>query len=91
MRQGPLTVIWVGDPAHTPPRVGYAISRKVGTAVARNRLRRRLQALVLAIDVPAGAYLISVSPAGAHLSFGELQFHLTQAFSQIRARSPRPG
>lgn len=90
MRHGPLTVVWVGDPSQTPPRVGYAISRKVGTAVVRNQLRRRLQALVPAIDVPAGVYLISVSPAGAHLSFGELQSHLIQAFSQIRARSSLP-
>ena len=29
-----------------PPRVGFTVSKKVGTAVERNRVRRRLRAIV---------------------------------------------
>lgn len=29
-----------------PPRMGFTVSKKVGTAVERNRVRRRLRALV---------------------------------------------
>ncbi len=35
----------VGAP-HEPPRVAYAVSRAVGSAVTRNRVRRRLRAAV---------------------------------------------
>src|SRR5216683_8128406 len=46
VRRGPLTVSFKdGSPAE-PPRVAYAIGRKVGSAVERNRLRRRLRAIV---------------------------------------------
>jgi ribonuclease P protein component len=40
-----VSVAEVGVPGE-PPRVAYAISRAVGSAVARNRIRRRLRAAV---------------------------------------------
>ncbi len=43
---GAIWVRWapsIGD-ENTPPEVGYAIGRQSGTAVARNRLRRRMRA-----------------------------------------------
>ncbi len=33
-----------------PPRVGFTVSRKVGTATERNRVRRRLRELVRLLD-----------------------------------------
>src|SRR5262249_55233724 len=46
IKRGPVTVWFVeGDP-YLPPRMAYAIGRTVGTAVERNRLRRRLRAIV---------------------------------------------
>ena len=45
-RGGPLTVSWVGGSPVEPPRVAYTIGRRVGSAVVRNRVRRRLRALV---------------------------------------------
>lgn len=46
----PAFILQVGppDPCHTPQgiRVGYVASRKIGTAVARNKAKRRLREVV---------------------------------------------
>jgi ribonuclease P protein component len=80
-----------------PPRVAYAIGRKVGGAVERNRLRRRLRGIVwqLAPLLRPGAYLIGVAPEGTHLSVGELRSTVTQALEKVGGmeshKDPRPG
>jgi len=60
-------------------RVGYAIPRAAGPAVVRNRLRRRLRAVVRELLFEPGDYLISVAPAAAELSFDQLRGHVQQA------------
>ncbi len=58
------------------PRVGYAISRAVGTAVARNRLRRRLRqaAGVVAPRLdPNRAYLIAAAKGAIDLTYREIE------------------
>ncbi len=87
-RQGPLTVSWVsGNPAE-PPRVAYAIGRKVGSAVVRNQLRRRLRMLTreAAPLLRPGAYLISVGPEGALLSYERLRTLLMKVLKDIEGR-----
>ena len=37
---------YLNDPAVTPVRVGFAVGRSYGRAVERNRLRRRLRAIL---------------------------------------------
>jgi len=56
------------------PHVGYALSRKVGSAVRRNRLRRQLRELVKTHtkDLRPGWYVMSASPKATHMSFSEL-------------------
>lgn len=57
-RRGPLFLMEVlrrGDDG--PPRVGYTVTKKVGNAVVRNRVRRRLREAVrlhAAGDMTAG-------------------------------------
>ena len=70
-----MTVTFVETSPSDPPQVAYAIGSKVGGAVVRNRLRRRLRAIAqeAAPQLPSGAYLITAAPAAAHLSFGELR------------------
>ncbi len=85
VRRGPLTVSFSdGSPAE-PPRVAYAIGRKVGSAIERNRLRRRLRAIVreLAPQIRPGAYLIRVAPEAARLSHTELVTNVTEAIQAV--------
>lgn len=56
-------------------RVAYSVSRKVGSAVVRNRCRRRLRAIAAEAsdDLDAGAYLLVVGPEVASMTYGELK------------------
>ncbi|MHB1930151.1 MAG: ribonuclease P protein component [Acidimicrobiales bacterium] len=88
-RSGPLTVAHVpGDPTE-PPRVAFAVGRKVGGAVARNRVRRRLCALVRDPDLPlpAGAYLIGAAPAARDATFAQLRRDLGAAVARSTGSS----
>ena len=78
-RSGPVTVTALRDPAAGGARVAYAVSRAVGGAVDRNRLRRRLRAIVRDTELAPGAYLVAVSPAAAQLPFDELAAHVEKA------------
>lgn len=62
-----VSLTWVPRPAEEPPQVAYAIGRVIGSAVVRNRLRRRLRWALgqLGDDLPPGAYLIGVRPGAA--------------------------
>jgi len=88
-RSGPLTVTWLPSPAEGPPRLAFAIGRPVGTAVVRNRLRRRLRALFheLAPDLRPGTYLVSAGPAAATLDHGDLRRTLWTAVADLADRS----
>lgn len=84
-RSGPLWVAWSApvDPS-APPRVAYAIGRRVGGAVVRNRLRRRLRMIVAEAAPPPGDYLIGVAPAGADLASSQLRVHVAEALQVLR-------
>lgn len=65
----------VAGPDPTPPRVAYAVGKRVGGAVVRNRVRRRLRAAVARHRSelqPGAAYLVAAGPAAATASFAEL-------------------
>jgi len=60
-------------------RVAYAIPRATGPAVVRNRLRRRLRAVVRELPLEPGDYLISASPGAADLPYAQLRGHVREA------------
>jgi ribonuclease P protein component len=80
-RSGPVAVTALaGDTAPgAAPRLAFAIGKGVGPAVVRNRLRRQVRAHVRGLDLPAGAYLVNLSPAAARLTGPELRSHVEQA------------
>jgi ribonuclease P protein component len=80
---GPIKVSYVpaGSGAPSVTRVAYAVSRRTGNAVARNRLRRRLRAAMAGSPEPLtpGAYLVTPAPAAAGLAYEELARSVTGA------------
>jgi len=80
-RSGPVTVTALLDAQRNQAgaRVAFAVGRRVGPAVVRNRVRRRLRAAARELDLPPGAYLVAAAPETVELSYPELQRHLTVA------------
>jgi ribonuclease P protein component len=68
--------------------VAFAIGRKIGGAVVRNRLRRRLRAISgeLSQELASGAYLFIVSREAVSLSYGELKADVKAALVKINER-----
>ena len=85
-RSGPVGVVWLGDDA-VPPRLAFALPRRLGTAVFRNRLRRRARAAFVAVAPPSGTYLVTVQPPAAEVPFSQLTGHVDSALSAARAGS----
>lgn len=74
-RRGPVSLAFVPGDQPIPPRLAYAVGRRVGPAVVRNRVRRRLRASVdrhRSRLETGGAYLFGVTPAAARACFAEL-------------------
>jgi len=85
-RSGELWCAALPDDAVQPPRLAFAIGKVVGSAVVRNRVRRRLRAIATAnADVLApGSYLIGVRPGVTQCTFEEL----TEMFRSLFDRQP---
>ncbi len=70
-----------------PARFGYTVSKKVGGAVVRNRVRRRLRALTAALSpeqVQAGFDYVLIARSGAVArSFADLKADLDQALLRV--------
>lgn len=92
VRRGPLSVVFLDDGPDGPPRVAYAITKRVGSAVVRNRLRRRLRAIVADLvrshpgAVPPGALLLSAGPEAARRNPDELRNDVVRLLDALDTR-----
>ncbi len=81
-----VTHLWIpgGD---EPARVGFAVSRAVGNAVVRNRVKRRLRHLVrehLASLPESAVLVVRALPAAAAAPSKELGIDLTRCLERQR-------
>jgi len=69
--------------------VAWAVPRRVGTAVVRNRTRRRLRSILLDAHrtqpLPPGSYVFHVAPGAASLSFASLSAAMSELLAALRA------
>jgi ribonuclease P protein component len=72
-------------------RLAFAITRRVGSAVVRNRLRRRLRALfaALAPGLPSGAILVSAGPGAVARHPDELRHDVVSLLDALDHRLQR--
>ena len=85
-----------GDPnGPAGARFGFTVSKKIGSAVVRNRVRRRLRALAAALDpsqVRQGYdYVLIARPAAVERAYGDLKADLEQALARIHQPPPTKG
>jgi ribonuclease P protein component len=79
---GPITITFCSEGASFS--LAYAIPKRVGGAVVRNRLRRRLRAIFAsADDLAPGMYLIGVAPEAATMTFQELRTMVSSAITKV--------
>jgi ribonuclease P protein component len=60
--RGAVRITYVPEPGPSRARVSYAVGRRVGHAVTRNRIRRRLRPIMAALPLAPGAYLVAAGP-----------------------------
>ncbi len=103
MRSGPVRVSYVPVSAGQP-QLAFAIGRRFGNAVARNRARRRLRAAfdrawAASPSAPTGAYLVMADRAVLTAPFAGLEQALGSCLGKVEQRlaarasasAPAPG
>ncbi len=88
IRIDPLWCSYVPDAGVAPARAAFAIGRGTGTAVTRNRLRRRLRAILGAADVPGGLLVIGAKPTATELTFSQLEQVVWRIVDEMKRLAP---
>ena len=88
---GPLVVVHlvttnVDKPTNEPPRVGFVVSKTVGPAVTRNRVKRRLRHLMRQrVDTlaPDSLLVVRAQPASALATYRDLEADLDRCLGRV--------
>lgn len=83
-------VVYWASATGSQVRFGFVVSKAVGNAVARNRVRRRLKAISsdTLSDIPSGTdVVIRALPGSASASWSTLNSEITGALSKGKARA----
>lgn len=79
-RHGRFVTLFVAPNSLGAARLGITATRKVGSAVARNRVKRRVREIYRRwdrrFDLPAVDLVVHLKPAAAEADFGELETEL---------------
>jgi ribonuclease P protein component len=91
IRRPALWCTWCPDPSTTTTSVAFALGRALGPAVTRNRLRRRLRAILRESEptLLGGQLMIGANPAAIELTFDELRAETQQLLARAMASTPR--
>jgi len=95
IRRSALWCTWCPDPDSTATCVAFAFSRAFGPAVHRNRIRRRLRAILAELDrqqpLPPGLLLIGGRPRLLEHTFEKLTAETTALVQQLRTTDVSKG
>lgn len=74
------------EPGQPGIAVGYTVARRHGSAVERNRMRRRVRSVVAELGTawPAGHYLITLEAPVATMAYEELRDHVERAVKLLQ-------
>lgn len=79
-----------GDDA--PARVGFTATKRLGNAVVRNRVKRRLRALaslrLIAVALTGHDYVLIGRDTSAHRPFPDLERDLASALKRLHRTAP---
>jgi ribonuclease P protein component len=87
--EAPVSIADDGVRPGEPAKVGFIVSRAVGTAVIRNRVKRRLRALLVEhLDaLPEGSlFVVRANPAAASASQADLAADLDLVLGRLLRR-----
>ncbi|NNN13397.1 MAG: ribonuclease P protein component [Acidimicrobiaceae bacterium] len=84
-----VSIVFVKRDSEGPALVGFAISKRVGNAVVRNRIRRRLRAISASAEAAftSGSYLIAVKPSAKDSGYWELKADMDSVLRKIGVSS----
>lgn len=90
IRRSALWCTWCPDPSTTTTSVAFSLGRALGPAVTRNRLRRRLRAILRETQstLPGGMLLIGATQRATELTFDQLRSELQQLLKKAIASAP---
>ena len=93
-RAGSRTLVlhWIARDDVESSQVGYVVSKAVGNAVVRNRVKRRLRHLTREhlTELPGrGVLVVRANPSSAEAGYADLARDLTKGLARLRTADAR--